>query len=100
MNKAKTPLQDGESRRWTVFIVKVIIFILLVIFGNQILRYSEEWGFFLANVLNAVGFFLGGYIVVSLVRIITVRLYLRKKSNDPMRSNFEIGRASCRESRW
>jgi small-conductance mechanosensitive channel len=91
MNQAKTALQEGENRRRTVFIVKVIVFVLLVIFGGQIVRYSEEWGFPLANVLNATGFFLGGNIIVSLVRIVTVRLYLRKKSNDPMRSNFILG---------
>lgn len=91
MNQAKTALQEGENRKRTVFIVKVIAFVLLVIFGAQIVRYSEEWSFPLANVLNAAGFFLGGNIIVSLVRIIAVRLYLRKKSNDPMRSNFVLG---------
>ena len=91
MTKMKTALQEGESRKRTVFIVKVILFILLVAFGGQVLRQSQEWGFSLVNILNAVVFFLGGNIVVSLVRIITVRLYLRKKSNDPMRSNFVLG---------
>ena len=91
MTKTKTALQEGESRKRTVFIVKVILFILLVAFGGQVLRQSQEWGFSLVNILNAVVFFLGGNIVVSLVRIITVRLYLRKKSNDPMRSNFVLG---------
>jgi len=91
MTKTKTALQDGESRKRTVFIVKVILFILLVAFGGHVLRHSQEWGFSLANILNAVVLFLGGNIVVSLVRIITVRLYLRKKSNDPMRSNFVLG---------
>lgn len=91
MNKTKTALQENEGRKRTVFIVKVIVFVLLLIFGGQILRHSQDWGLPLANLLNATVFFLGGNIIISLVRIITVRLYLRKKSNDPMRSNFVLG---------
>lgn len=91
MNMTKTALQEGENRKRTVFIVKVVVFILLVAFGEYILRYSQEFGFPLVNVLSALGFFLGGNIIVSLVRMIIVRFYLRKKSNDPMRSNFVLG---------
>lgn len=91
MNMTKTALQEGENRKRTVFIVKVVVFILLVAFGEYILRYSQEFGFSLVNVLSALGFFLGGNIIVSLVRMIIVRFYLRKKSNDPMRSNFVLG---------
>src|SRR5690606_28119309 len=91
MNRTKTELQEGENRKRTVFIIKVVVFVLLLVFGAQIIRYSGELGFPIINVLNAVGLFLGGNIIVSLVRIITVRLYLRKKSNDPMRSNFVLG---------
>ena len=91
MNMTKTALQEGENRKRTIFVVKVIVFILLVAFGGHVLRYSKEFGFSLVNVLNALGFFLGANIIVSLVRIIIVRFYLRKKSNDPMRSNFVLG---------
>jgi len=91
MNMTKTALQEGENRKRTVFTVKVVVFILLVAFGEYILRYSQEFGFSLVNVLSALGFFLGGNIIVSLVRMIIVRFYLRKKSNDPMRSNFVLG---------
>src|SRR5690554_1709349 len=91
MNKTKTALQENEGRKRTVFIVKVIVFVLLLIFGGQILRHSQDWDLPLANLLNATVFFLGGNIIISLVRIITVRLYLRKKSQDPMRSNFVLG---------
>lgn len=91
MNMTKTALQEGENRKRTIFVVKVIVFILLVAFGGHVLRYSKEFGFSLVNVLNALVFFLGANIIVSLVRIIIVRFYLRKKSNDPMRSNFVLG---------
>ncbi len=91
MKMTKTLLQEGENRKRTVFTVKVVVFILLVAFGEYILRYSQEFGFYLVNVLSALGYFLGGNIIVSLVRMIIVRFYLRKKSNDPMRSNFVLG---------
>ena len=91
MNMTKTALQEGENRKRTIFVVKVIVFILLVAFGGHVLRYSKEFGFSLVNVLNALVFFLGANVIVSLVRIIIVRFYLRKKSNDPMRSNFVLG---------
>src|SRR5690606_28459903 len=55
------------------------------------LRYSQEFGFSLVNVLSALVFVVGGNIIVALVSMIIVRFYLRKKSNDPMRSNFVLG---------
>ena len=91
MKTAKTEIQEKENRKRTIFIIKLIVFVLLLVFGPQIVKYSGDWGLTVLNVLSAVVFFLGGNIIVSLVRIITVRLYLRKKGHDPMRSNFVLG---------
>lgn len=91
MKTAKTEIQEKENRKRTIFIIKLIAFVLLLVFGTQIVKYSGDWGLTVLNVLSAVVFFLGGNIIVSLVRIITVRLYLRKKGHDPMRSNFVLG---------
>src|SRR5690554_1707652 len=91
MITAKREIQEKENLKRTIFIIKLIVFALLLVFGAQIVRYSGEWGGTAINILKAGAFFLGGNIVISLARIITVRLYLRKKSQDPMRSNFVLG---------
>lgn len=91
MNKAKTALQEGENRKWRIFIIKLILFILLLVFGREAVEASGDWAVTVRNMLTALTFFLGGNILVSLVRIFTVRIYLRKKSHDPMRSNFVLG---------
>lgn len=91
MITAKTEIQEKENLKRTVFIIKLIIFVLLLIFGSRMIRNSGEWEESVRNILQAITFFLGGNIIISLARIITVRLYLRKKSHDPMRSNFVLG---------
>src|SRR5690606_17931794 len=59
----------------------------LAVFSEQIIRYFGD----LENFFRALAFFLGANIIISLARITTVRLYLRKKGHDPMRSNFVLG---------
>src|SRR5680860_122982 len=88
MNYTKTEIHAKENRKRTVFFIKLIVFILLAVFSGNIIRYLEEMEPFIENFLNALAFFLAGNILISLARIITVRFYLRKKSHDPMRSNF------------
>lgn len=91
MIAAKTELQEKENVKRTVFIIKLVVFILLLVFGARLVRSSGEWEDSVRNILQALTFFLGANIIISLARIITVRLYLRKKSHDPMRSNFVLG---------
>ncbi|MEX2592204.1 MAG: mechanosensitive ion channel domain-containing protein [Anditalea sp.] len=91
MNYTKTEIQVNENRKRTVFFIKLIVFILLVVFFEKILRNIGELVPFMENFLRALVFFLAGNIIVSLARIITVKFYLRKKSHDPMRSNFVLG---------
>lgn len=91
MKKTKTELQVRENRKRAVFIVKLLVFILLLVFADQFIENSGNRKVPVEYVLNGLTFFLGGNIVISLVRIITVRFYLRKKSHDPMRSNFILG---------
>jgi small-conductance mechanosensitive channel len=91
MNNGKTEIQANENRKRTVFFIKLMVFILLAVFAENIIRNSGELGSFMENLLRAVIFFLAGNILISLARIITVRFYLRKKSHDPMKSNFVLG---------
>lgn len=91
MTKTKTVLQEKENQKRTIFIVKLVVFTLLLVFADKIIQYSGAREVYVRNVLYGVTFFLGTNIIISLARIITVRLYLRKKSHDPMRSNFVLG---------
>lgn len=91
MNNSKTEIQTKENRKRSVFFLKLIVFILLVVFSARIIRNIGEWGPYMENFLSAVTFFLAGNIIISLARIFTVRFYLRRKSHDPMKSNFVLG---------
>lgn len=91
MNYAKTEIQVNENRKRKVFFIKVVVFILLVIFFGSIIKYFGGWIPYTVNFLRALVFFLGSNIFISLARIITVRIYLRKKSHDAMKSNFVLG---------
>lgn len=91
MIEPKTEIHAKENRKRTVFFIKLIAFILLAVFSDLIIRYFRDWDPFMENFLRALVFFLGANIIISLARIITVRLYLRKKGQDPMRSNFVLG---------
>ena len=91
MKNPNADIDARESRKRSIFILKVLIFILLAVFFDQITESLEEWVSFIRNILIAVIFFIGWNIVISLARIIIVRLYLRKKGFDPMRSNFVLG---------
>lgn len=91
MTESKTEIHANENRKRAVFFIKVLVFILLVVFEDDILSYFTGWPIFMGNLLRALVFFLGANIIISLARIFTVRIYLRKKSQDPMRSNFVLG---------
>ncbi|HLU88389.1 MAG TPA: mechanosensitive ion channel domain-containing protein [Cyclobacteriaceae bacterium] len=87
MNTEKAEIHAKENRKRTVFLIKVVVLVLLAIFSKQIVGYFGD----LENFLRALVFFLAGNIVISLARITTVRLYLSKKSHDPIKSNFVLG---------
>lgn len=87
MNTEKAEIHAKENRKRTVFLIKVAVLVLLAIFSKQIVGYFGD----LENFLRALVFFLAGNIVISLARITTVRLYLSKKSHDPIKSNFVLG---------
>jgi len=87
MNTEKAEIHAKENRKRTVFLIKVVVLVLLAILSKQIVGYFGD----LENFLRALVFFLAGNIVISLARITTVRLYLSKKSHDPIKSNFVLG---------
>src|SRR5690606_13911111 len=91
MNKTKTEIHVRENRKRTVFLVKVIVLILLLVFSEQILNFLGDSPPVVENFLLSIKFFLAANIIVSLARLTTVRLYMRRKSHDPMRSNFVLG---------
>lgn len=91
MNTPQTEIHVKENQKKTVFFIKLIVFILLAVFDESIIRYLGGPTLLIGNFLTALVFFLGANIIISLARIITVWLYLRRKGQDPMRSNFVLG---------
>jgi small-conductance mechanosensitive channel len=91
MIEPKTEIHAKENRKKTVFFIKVLVFILLVVFADELVTNLKGGPSFVLNLLRGLVFFLGANIMISLARMITVRIYLRKKGQDPMRSNFVLG---------
>ncbi len=88
MADEKTEIRAKEKRKKRVFFIKLLIYILLISFYEDI----RSLGFpFLGNILRATTFLLGSNLLISLGRLVAVRFYLREKGQDPLQSNFVLG---------
>jgi len=91
MTTEKTGIKEKEKHKRRLFFLKVITFLLLIIFESNIHKFLGTYIPNIGDVLKAVIFLLSGHILISLGRMIIVRFYLRKKAQDPFRSNFVLG---------
>ncbi|WP_200975875.1 mechanosensitive ion channel family protein [Echinicola sp. 20G] len=91
MTTEKTEIREREKRKRLLFFFKVLSFILLKVFENKIELHLKDYLPNISDILKAATFLLSSHILISLGRIITVRFYLRRKGQDPFRSNFVLG---------
>ncbi|GGF19326.1 mechanosensitive ion channel family protein [Echinicola rosea] len=91
MTTDKSEIKEREKRKRVLFLFKVITFILLLWFADDLSKTLLPYISFVDNILKATIFLLSSHIIISLGRLITVRIYLRKKGQAPFKSNFILG---------
>ncbi|QDH79250.1 mechanosensitive ion channel [Echinicola soli] len=91
MTTDKSEIKEREKHKRILFLFKVITFILLLWFSDDLSKKLLPYISIIDNVLKAAVFLLTSHIIISLGRLITVRFYLRKKGQDPFKSNFVLG---------
>jgi small-conductance mechanosensitive channel len=93
MEIQKSLIQINESKKKRVFILKLVIYLILFLgarFIPEIQGYLSEYSS-LNSVHRAILFLLGGNILISLARIFTARIYLRKSIDEKVHGNFLLG---------
>lgn len=93
MEIQKSLIQINESKKKRVFILKLIIYLMLFLgarFIPDIQQYLSEYSS-LNSIHRAILFLLGGNILISLARIFTARIYLRKSIDEKVHGNFLLG---------
>ncbi|MDN3669676.1 mechanosensitive ion channel [Echinicola jeungdonensis] len=91
MVNEKTKIRLKETRKSWIFLLKVLFYFVLYWRYDRILDELLPIFPLFDNFLKALTFMLGGNILVSLGRILSVHFYLRKKGQDPLQSNFVLG---------
>lgn len=93
MEIQKSLIQTIESKKKRVFILKMVIYLMLLLgprfipeIQDYLLRYS-----YLNSIHRAILFLLGGNILISMGRLFTARIYLRKNSDEKVHGNFLLG---------
>lgn len=93
MQISSSPFQLIESRKKRNFVIKLIIYLLLLISARSIPAYQELLGKYsgINSLHSALLFLLGGNILISLARISVVRFYMRKEKDERTHGNFLLG---------
>ncbi|TDQ17554.1 small-conductance mechanosensitive channel [Algoriphagus boseongensis] len=93
MNHLKTSIRIKENVRRRNFIIKLVLLIILEVFyaGKTVVEPFLEQYELLGHVLRALIFLLSTNLIISLGRIITLRIYLRQREDSKVQPNFMIG---------
>ncbi len=93
MNHLKTSIRTKENRKRWNFAIKLILLILLefIYEGETYLRPLLDNYSLLNHVIRALIFLLSANLIISLGRIITLRLYLQKTAETKVLPNFVVG---------
>lgn len=93
MNQLKTSIRSKENKRRLNFAIKLILLVLLEYFSeaDTFLKTILENHPVLANIVRALIFLLSANLIISLGRIITLRLYLQKTAETKVLPNFVLG---------
>ncbi|RZS94711.1 mechanosensitive ion channel family protein [Cecembia calidifontis] len=93
MPQSKSVFRLAETKKFRIFIVKLLIYLALFLLNTISVPFmdwvSAKPG--LSNVITAILFLLGANILISLARIITARIYLRKQEDEELHPNFLLG---------
>lgn len=93
MNHLKSSIQIKENVRRRNFAIKLLLLIILEIFyeGDTFLRPLLEKFEILNHMIRALIFLISANLIISLGRIITLRIYLQQREESKVQPNFVIG---------
>lgn len=93
MNHVKSSIRVKESVRRRIFAIKLIALIILEIFyqGDTFMSPLLEKYEILNHVIRALIFLVSANLIISLGRIITLRIYLQQREESKVQPNFVIG---------
>ncbi len=93
MNHLKSSIRNKENARRRNFALKLVILIVLEVFytGDTFLKPFLEKYDLVAHMIRAVIFLLSANLIISLGRIITLRIYLQQREDSKVQPNFVIG---------
>ncbi|GAB3232102.1 mechanosensitive ion channel [Algoriphagus aestuariicola] len=93
MNHLKSSIRTKENARRRNFAIKLIILVILEVLyaGDTFLRPILEKYSMLGHMIRAVIFLLSANLIISLGRIITLRIYLQQREDSKVQPNFMIG---------
>jgi small-conductance mechanosensitive channel len=93
MNHLKSSIRSKENVRKRNLVIKLFLLIILEIIyeADTILRpFLEKFGIF-NNIIRALIFLISANLIISLGRIITLRIYLRQREETKVQPNFVLG---------
>lgn len=93
MNHLKSSIQVKENVRRRIFAIKLLLLIVLEIFyeGDTFLKPILEEFEILNHIIRALIFLISANLIISLGRIITLRIYLRQREDAKVQPNFVLG---------
>ncbi|OOG69598.1 mechanosensitive ion channel family protein [Algoriphagus sp. A40] len=93
MNHLKSSIQVKENVRRRNFAIKLLLLIILEILyeGDTFLRPLLEKFEILNHIIRALIFLISTNLIISLGRIITLRIYLQQREDSKVQPNFVIG---------
>ncbi|HSF55024.1 MAG TPA: mechanosensitive ion channel domain-containing protein [Algoriphagus sp.] len=93
MNHLKSSIQVKENVRRRNFAIKLLLLIILEVFyeGDTFLRPLLEKYEIINHIIRALIFLIGANLIISLGRIITLRIYLQQREDSKVQPNFVIG---------
>jgi small-conductance mechanosensitive channel len=91
MNSRKDQIEVSERRRRTIFLLKILVYVALLLISEYLGQSVEPYFPKIYRILNALEVVVAGNLIISLGRIVLIRFYLRKKQRTGLHGNFVLG---------
>lgn len=91
MQSHKDEIEVSERRRTSIFLIKILGYITLLLISEYLGKLTEPYFPRIFRLLTAVELIVASNLFISLVRIIVIRFYLRKKRRAGLHANFVLG---------
>ncbi|EON75906.1 hypothetical protein ADIS_3601 [Lunatimonas lonarensis] len=91
MNSRKDQIEVSERRRRTIFLLKILVYVALLLISEYLGQLVEPYFPKIYRILSALEVVVAGNLIISLGRIVLIRFYLRKKRRTGLHGNFVLG---------